>query len=202
MARQKFGVAGIYNATPLSLSDEEAAALALDSAGRVIMGLGGSSSYSVDDTAMPATPAILPVGGEYRASATTYTDGDATVLQTDVNGNLKITNATLQAGEDLTNDVQKVEHRYSYTRLAADGQIKAGAGFIHTLTFACADAAPTAGSIIVYDSLTETGTVIYSETFDTTAFRGYSVLLDVSFATGCYVGFTTTADVGCTVSFR
>lgn len=45
----------------------------------------------LDDSAMPATPAILPIGGEYRASATTYTDGDATVLQTDINGNLKVT---------------------------------------------------------------------------------------------------------------
>ncbi len=91
---------------------------------------------------------------------------------------------------------------FNYSRLTADGQIKAGAGRIHTLTFACGDAAPTAGSIIVYDSLTETGTVIYSETFTTTAFRGYTVTLDVNFSTGCYVGFTTTADVGCTVAYR
>lgn len=202
MARGQHGFSGVYNASNLTLTDGEGAAIGLDVSGRVIMGLGGANAYAVDDSAMPATPAIMPIGGEYRSSATTYTDGDATVLQTDVSGNLKVTNATLQAGEDLTNDLQKVENRYSYTRLAADGQVKAGAGFIHTLTFACADAAPTAGSIIVYDSLTETGTVIYSETFDTTAFRGYSVLLDVSFATGCYVGFTTTADVGCTVSYR
>lgn len=110
--------------------------------------------------------------------------------------------STKLAGEDLTNDVLKTEQRYSFTRLATDGQVKAGAGFLHTLTFACADAAPTAGSIIVYDSLTETGTVIYSETFDTTAFRGFSVVLDVSFSTGLYIGFTTTADVGCTASWR
>ena len=90
---------------------------------------------------------------------------------------------------------------FSYTRLAADGQVKAGSGRLHTLTFACADAAPTSGSIIIYDSLTETGTVIYSETFTTTAFRGYTVTLDINFTTGLYVGFTTTADVGCTVAY-
>ena len=110
--------------------------------------------------------------------------------------------ATQIAGEDLTNDVMKTEQRFSFTRLAADGQVKAGAGFLHTLTFACADAAPTAGSIIVYDSLSKTRTVIYSYTFDTTAFRGFSVVLDVSFSTGLYIGFTTTADIGCTVSWR
>lgn len=123
-------------------------------------------------------------------------------VHADTLDSLNATLSTKLAGEDLTNDVLKTEQRYSFTRLAADGQVKAGAGFLHTLTFACADAAPTAGSITVYDSLTETGTVIYSETFDTTAFRGFSVVLDVSFSTGLYIGFTTTADVGCTASYR
>lgn len=123
-------------------------------------------------------------------------------VHADTLDSLNATLSTKLAGEDLTNDVLKTEQRYSFTRLAADGQVKAGAGFLHTLTFACADATPTAGSIIVYDSLTETGTVIYSETFDTTAFRGFSVVLDVSFSTGLYIGFTTTADVGCTASYR
>lgn len=83
----------------------------------------------------------------------------------------------------------------------ADTLVKTGGGKLHTLTFSCNDAAPTAGSIIVYDSTTEAGTIIYSETFTTTAFRGYSVVLDVRFENGLYVGFTTTADVNCTVSY-
>lgn len=45
----------------------------------------------LDDSAMPATPAMVPVGGEYRAAVTTYADGDATVLQTNVNGALRTT---------------------------------------------------------------------------------------------------------------
>ena len=110
-------------------------------------------------------------------------------VHADTLDSLNATLSTKLAGEDLTNDVLKTEQRYSFTRLAADGQVKAGAGFLHTLTFACADATPTAGSIIVYDSLTETGTVIYSETFDTTAFRGFSVVLDVSFSTGVVYWF-------------
>lgn len=120
----------------------------------------------------------------------------------DANGNTRVREQYAPGYEDNTNNVAVVEQRYSYTRLAADGQISPTAGFLHTLTFACADAAPTAGSIIVYDSATETGTIIYSETFDTTAFRGYTVTLDVSFATACYIGFTTTADVGVTASWR
>ncbi len=90
---------------------------------------------------------------------------------------------------------------YEHSHNTSDAQIKAAAGFLHSLTFACTDAVPTAGSIIVYDNTAESGTIIYSEWFTTTPFRGYTVVLDVAFRTGLYVGFTTTADVGCTVSY-
>lgn len=173
----------------------------IDAAG--VVGGVRPSAYATDDTAMPATPAIVPTGGEYRASATTYTDGDAVVLQSDVNGNLKVTLATALAGEDLTNNVLKTEQQFSPSAvLTADGQVKAAAGFIHSITFSCNDAAPTAGSIIVYNNTAESGTVIYSETFDTTAFRGYSILLDEICSTGIYVGFTTVADINVNVSYR
>ena len=59
-------------------------------------------TYAVDDSAMPATPQTVPVSGEYRSSATTYGDGDVTVLQTDVNGNLKTTLATGLSSADDT----------------------------------------------------------------------------------------------------
>lgn len=145
----------------------------------------------------------IKVGGKYNLSAPTYSDGDVADLQMDANGNTKVTQATAIAGEDLNNDVLKTEQRFSYAYIAGtDTQVKSGSGFLHTLTFTCIDAAPTAGTIIVYDSLTETGTIIYSETFDTTAFRGHTVTLDVTFGTGLYVGYTTTNDVGVTVSYR
>ena len=50
----------------------------------------GGVAVAVDDSAMAATPPILPVGAEYRASATTYADGDATVLQSDINGRILV----------------------------------------------------------------------------------------------------------------
>lgn len=90
----------------------------------------------------------------------------------------------------------------NYRLCTADTQVKAGAGKLHTLTFTCNDAAPTAGSIIVYDSLTETGTQIFNHTFTTTPFAPLTVVLDVRFSTGLYVGFTTTADVNVTVSYE
>jgi hypothetical protein len=94
------------------------------------------------------------------------------------------------------------EETFQVTVKAADALVKTGAGKLHTLTFSCNDAAPTAGSVIVYDSLTETGTVIFNHTFTTTPFAPCSVVLDVAFATGLYIGFTTTADVNVTVSYR
>lgn len=86
--------------------------------------------------------------------------------------------------------------------LAADAQVKGSQGVLHSLTFSCDDAAPTAGSIIVYDSLTETGTELFNHTFTTTPFVPFTVTLDIAFKTGLFVGFTTTADVNCTVAYR
>lgn len=119
-----------------------------------------------------------------------------------VNNWLSVSLATAIAGEDLTNDVLKTEQRFSGSVVTADTLVKSGAGFLHTLTFSCNDAVPTAGSIIVYDNTAESGTILYSETFDTTPFRGFSVILDVAFSTGLYIGFTTTADINVTPSYR
>lgn len=139
---------------------------------------------------------------KYLSTALTYANGGTPEIQADVNGNLKQTLATTIAGEDITNDVLKTEHRYSYVNISADTAVKSGAGFLHTLTFAQIDAAPTAGTIIVYDNTAESGTVIFSSTWTTAVFYPTTVTLDVSFSTGLYVGFTTTADIGVTVSYR
>jgi len=91
---------------------------------------------------------------------------------------------------------------YKYVILAADAQVKAGTGVLHSVTFTCNDAAPTAGSVILFDSLTEAGTQILNHTFTTTAFLPTTVVLDAAFATGLYAGFTTTADVNVTITYR
>ncbi len=114
----------------------------------------------------------------------------------------KVTQATLLAGEDLTNDVLKTEQRFSYAYLVADGQVKAGAGFLHTVTISPIDAAATAGTIFIYDSLTEATPTIFAYTVPAAALVPVTVTLDVSFTTGLYVGFTTTADVSVTCSYR
>jgi hypothetical protein len=84
----------------------------------------------------------------------------------------------------------------------ADAQIKAGAGTLHCITFSCNDAAPTAGSVILFDSLTEANTQIFNHTFTTTPFVPFTVFFDCAFSTGLYLGYTTTADVNVTVVYR
>lgn len=91
---------------------------------------------------------------------------------------------------------------HSVNTVAADTLIKTGAGVLHTVTFTCNDAAPTAGSIIGFDNTAESGTQLFNHTFTTTPFVPTTITLDVAFATGLYIGFTTTADVNCTVSWR
>lgn len=85
--------------------------------------------------------------------------------------------------------------------LAADGQVKGGPGVLHSITISCNDAAPTAGSLIVYDALTETGTQVFNHTFTTTPFVPFTVVLDVVMGTGIFAGFTTTADVNIVVAY-
>lgn len=85
--------------------------------------------------------------------------------------------------------------------LTADTQVKASPGLLHSVTFSCNDAAPTAGSIIIYDSLTETGTQVFNHTFTTTPFVPFTIVLDYLMTIGIYVGFTTTNDVNCSLAY-
>lgn len=140
--------------------------------------------------------------GVYSSTPPTLSNGDKSPMALDQSGNIIVTLGTKIYGEDEINDVLKTEQRFSGVVVTSDTSVKSGSGFIHTLTFSCNDAAPTAGSIIVYDNTAGSGTIIYSETFDTTAFRGYSVMLDRTFGTGLYVDFTTTADINVAVSYR
>lgn len=140
---------------------------------------------------------------KYKQTPATLVDGEISrETMVDNQGNTKVTSATLTAGEDLTANVLKTEQRFTGVLVNADNQVKSGAGFLHALTFSCNDAAPTAGSIIVFNSLTESGTQLFNHTFTTTPFVPFTVILDMEFSTGLYIGFTTTADVNVSVSYR
>jgi len=161
MARVKHGLPGIYNSSAITLDDEEGAALGLDSSGRVIFSPGGSLGYAIDDSAMPATPSILPVGGEYRSSATTYADGDATVLQSDVNGNIKTTLATglNKTDDSVTN--YPVGCNVTIVDLATDADVVVTASPAYLVGFRV-DTAMSAHAALIKDSSTTMITIAAS----------------------------------------
>jgi hypothetical protein len=91
---------------------------------------------------------------------------------------------------------------YVFGRVTVDGQVKGSAGFIHTITIS-PNGSVTAGVLTIYNSLTETGTVVAQFALPVTTFTPFSVTLDVACSTGIYVGFDATlANVSCTVSYR
>jgi hypothetical protein len=107
------------------------------------------------------------------------------------------------AGEDLTNDVMKTEQRFTGSGvLTSDTAVKTGAGFVHSVTISQNDAAPTAGTIDIYDNTAGSGTKLFTWTLTTAVFTPFTIILDQSFSNGLYVDFTTVADVAVSVSYR
>lgn len=157
--------------------------------------------------ACPATdPDVVLAAGPVAATAATpsLTEGSANSFSSDLAGNLRTSLGTLISGEDQTNNVLKVEGQFSYSGdKTSDTQVKASAGFVHNLVCIGTDAAATAGTIILYDNTAESGTVVMSWAVQAAAYAQPVVFpLDVVMATGIYLGFTTTADITCTVSYR
>ena len=150
----------------------------------------GSGSPSTTPTGASSVPLA-----KYNAVPTTRTEGQFGVLQADSLGNLKETLGTTIAGEDIPNDVTKVEFRNNatYISTATTTVVKTGAGLLHTIVVQ----GGTTGTIIGYDNTAASGTILFS--FDTTvALATYT--FDVSFAVGLTV--VTSAATKLTVSAR
>jgi len=90
---------------------------------------------------------------------------------------------------------------YSFVSVAADTLVKTGAGILHTITCQ-SDAAATAGTIIVFDNTAESGTQIWSWTVSVVEYQPRTLIFDAAVTTGIFIGYTTLADVSCTVTFR
>jgi len=107
----------------------------------------------------------------------------------------------LLSGERQEANLLAVEQQYSYFRKTADGQVKAGAGFLHSFTVG-ATGTVTAGVITIYDSLTESGTIIDSFIVNVGT-PIIPVIKNVSFATGLFIWFDgTVANVAVSGSYR
>lgn len=121
-----------------------------------------------------------------------YDDTSPTTITENQFGNLRMS----------TDRMLYTERHYSLTRVTADTQVKGSAGFVHAVSIAPVTATPTAGLFTLYDSLTETGTILYSEwIFATTP--GHTVILDTPAGTGIFAAFDgSLANVQASVSWR
>jgi hypothetical protein len=112
-----------------------------------------------------------------------------------------VTLSTLIAGEDLTNNVTRVEEHFSYNNIATATTtvVKSGQGFLHSITFN----KPVISEVwTLYDNTTGSGTKIGTITLPSAllAQGPYTARYDVAFTTGLTIVSTSTTDG--TVSFR
>lgn len=129
----------------------------------------------------------------YLAVARTYSSGDEAELQANENGHLKVVQQETNNYIDETNGKAVVENRNTaFAAITAQGSLKTGAGFIHTLHIAPLTATPTAGLLKIRDATADgTGTILYQEwVFATTP--GHTIILDTEVETGVYADFDAT----------
>lgn len=113
--------------------------------------------------------------------------------------------ANLRDDKCDTGGNKKVRNNITYSTSAivtSDTALVSGATVLHCILISQNDAAPTAGTIIIYDNTAESGTQVFNWTLTTTAFIPFQVCLDRPMTNGIYAGFTTTADVNVSVTYR
>ena len=114
------------------------------------------------------------------------------------------------AGEDTTatgansTGVLVTEQRYlSSGQKTADAQIKAAAGYVSHMICQGADGAAVAGTIILHNATTETGTAVFTFTVAALDYHVPMVFpINTAFDTGIYLGYTNAVEVSCTVFYR
>jgi hypothetical protein len=139
-----------------------------------------------------------------------FADGTVTLAKPDgtaygtLNNGIPVSLSGLLAGEDQTNGVQKVEQQFSYKICTADCQVKASAGFVHSITCATPlGAAVAAGAVTLRDALTETTPIAVTLGMPNSAFTPFTNMINAAFTTGIYLGYDgTVGAVSCTVSYR
>lgn len=129
------------------------------------------------------------------------TDGDYATINQDSLGHLWGREGFAPGYENNTTGKAIVEENYSMTRVTADGQIKASAGFVRHISFA-ATGTVTAGTITLYNNTAESGTVLWSGIIQVGT-APVTVPINADASTGIYVGYDgTVANVATHVSWR
>lgn len=94
---------------------------------------------------------------------------------------------------------------YQYIRVTATGTDAAlftGPGVLHSLVCWGADAAATAGDVAIRDSVAAGAGTILIQYQIAASLLPQSSVLDVPFANGLFVDYTTTTDVSCTAAVK
>lgn len=116
-----------------------------------------------------------------------------------VNNWLTTTLGSILAGEDLTNNVMKVEQRFAYANVVATGTttVKSGAGFIHNIVInnPCTLAsATTETTIVLYDNIAASGvkigTLYLPKSANIITLAPIPVQINAAFATGLTLSIT------------
>ena len=91
---------------------------------------------------------------------------------------------------------------WEYAHVAADSLIRTGQGVLHSIVL---NGLTTFGDATVYDNTAESGTVIavlHLNTGASVSVQPITLLYDVKFKTGLYIGFDGTLVADLTVSYK
>lgn len=137
----------------------------------------------------------------YNAVPTVRTEAQGGPLQADVNGNLLSSMGTKVAGEDLTNDVLKVENQMTYLNIttATTTTVKTGTGLFNAITINKNVATAT---ITIYDNTAASGTKIGTITAGAALLSDppLNAIYNVKFATGLTIVTSGATDI--TICYR
>lgn len=188
-------VAGAFQTTPTVVTNGQTANIQVDSSGNLrttlVTGAGSTGADGVANTALFQTNSNTSQTAALRPLAEALFAYNGTTWDRVRNGGVAASGLLVQEGP------------FTIGRVVADGQIKGSAGFVHTVTIAPNAATPVAGVLTIYDSLTETGTVLLNVALPASVFAPFTVTLDASFATGLFIGFDATlTNTNVAVSFR
>lgn len=129
----------------------------------------------------------------YRTVPLSKIDGQVSDIESDSAANLKITQATRIAGEDLTKDVLKTETRTNYTNISASALIATGAG---TLSGFMVNSCAATATIKFWAQTTAAVPVLLNTiTYTAAASQGgaFVRLPEVEFTAGLYVTIAVAA---------
>lgn len=139
----------------------------------------------------------------YRSTPITLANEDqSSEIAVDSHNYQVVTIGTLEPGQNVTDDVQEVLTPLTPVLVTGDNQVNPGRTYVGSITVQPNTTSPTAGSIAIYDSLSESGTKKYEFAIPNTWFAPFTITVNSWFDTGVFVGYTTAANVNTTVTIK